>query len=102
MGSTILNAQILEVSQLFNTKLTKVKNEQIGNLKSFYGRTALNETKIYDITTRFDGYITKLYANEQYKSIKKTEPLFSIYSDEISAISQEIQIAKRFNKSLVK
>ncbi len=102
LGATILNAQILEVSQLFNTKLVKVKKEQIGTLKSFYGHTALNETKFYDITTRFDGYITKLYANEQYKTVKKGEALFSIYSDEISSISQEIQIAKRFNKSLVK
>lgn len=101
LGATILNAQILEVSQLFNTKLTKVQKEQIGTLKSFYGHTALNETKIYDITTRFDGYITKLDANEKYKSIKKGETLFSIYSDEVSSISKEIQIAKRFNKSLV-
>lgn len=101
LGLTILNAQILEVSQLFNTKLTKVQKEQEGALKSFYGHTALNETKIYDITTRFDGYITKLDANEQYKSIKKGETLFSIYSDEVSSISKEIQIAKRFNKSLV-
>ena len=100
-GITLLNAQILEVSQVFNTKLVKVKKEQIGEVKSFYGTTALNETKIYDIVTRFDGYITKLYANEQYKTIKKGETLFKIYSDEISSIQQELQIAKRFNKSLV-
>ena len=100
-GITLLNAQILEVSQVFNTKLTKVKKEQIGEVKSFYGTTALNETKIYDIVTRFDGYITKLYANEQYKTIKIGETLFNIYSDEVSSIQQELQIAKRFNKSLV-
>lgn len=100
-GITFLNAQILEVSQVFNTKLVKVKKEQIGEVKSFYGTTALNETKVYDIVTRFDGYITKLYANEQYKTIKKGETLFNIYSDEISSIQQELQIAKRFNKSLV-
>ena len=101
LGATILNAEILEVSQLFNKKLIKVQKEEIGILKSFYGRTALNETKIYDIVTRFDGYITKLYANEQYQTIKKGNPLFTIYSDQISSIQQEIQIAKRFNKSLV-
>ena len=101
LGATILNAEILEVSQLFNKKLIKVQKEEIGILKSFYGRTALNETKIYDIVTRFDGYITKLYANEQYQTIKKGNPLFTIYSDQISSIQQEIQIAKKFNKSLV-
>jgi len=101
LGFTIANAQILEVSQLFNKKLIKVQKEQIASLKSFYGTTALNETKIYDIVTRFDGYITNLNANEQYKIIKKGDPLFSIYSDEINSIQEEIQIAKMFNTSLV-
>ena len=101
IGATVLSAQIIEVSQVFNKKLIKVEKEQVGTLKSFYGTTALNETKIYDIVTRFDGYITKLDANEQYKTIKKGKPLFTIYSDELSSIQQELQIAKRFNKSLV-
>ena len=101
IGATLLSAEILEVSQLFNKKLIKVQKEQIGTLKNFYGTTALNETKTYDIVTRFDGYITKLHANEQYKTVKKGSPLFSIYSDEVNSIQQEIQIAKKFNKSLV-
>ena len=101
MGYTMLNAQILEVSQLFNKKLIKVQKEQIGTLKSFYGHTALNETKIYDIVIRFDGYVTNLYANELYKTIKKGNPLFTIYSDEVNSIQEEIQIAKKFNKSLI-
>ena len=101
LGYTMLNAQILEVSQLFNKKLIKVQKEQIGTLKSFYGHTALNETKIYDIVIRFDGYVTNLYANELYKTIKKGNPLFTIYSDEVNSIQEEIQIAKKFNKSLI-
>jgi membrane fusion protein, copper/silver efflux system len=101
LGFTLLNAEILEVSQLFNKKLVKVQKEEIGLVKSFYGTTALDETKVYDIVTRFDGYITKLEANEQFKTIKKGSPLFTIYSDEVSSIQQELQIAKRFNKSLV-
>ena len=101
LGYTMLNAQILEVSQLFNKKLIKVEKEQIGTLKSFYGHTALNETKIYDIVIRFDGYVTNLYANELYKTIKKGNPLFTIYSDEVNSIQEEIQIAKKFNKSLI-
>lgn len=101
MGLTILNAQILEVEQLFNKKLAKVQKEQIGHLKSFYGHMAINETKIYDVVTRFNGFITNLNANEQYKLIKKDEALFSIYSDEINSISQELQISKKFNKNLV-
>jgi len=101
MVSTILNAQILQVEQLFNRKLVKVKKEPLGVLKSFYGTTVLDETKIYDIVSRFDGYITNLYANESFKNVKKGNTLFTIYSDEILSIQQELQVAKKFNKKLV-
>ena len=94
---TSQNAKILEVSQVFNTKLVKVKTEQISEVKSFYGAVALDESKTYDIVTRFDGYITKLYANEQYKTIKKGEKLFNIYSDEINTIQQELKVSKAFD-----
>lgn len=102
LGFTILNAQILEVEQLFNKKLVKVKKEQIGTLKSFYGRLAFDETKIYDIVSRFDGFITNLDAKEQYLTLKKGDKLFSLYSDEVLSIQQEIQIAKNLNKQLVR
>lgn len=102
LGVTLLNAQILDVKQLFNKKLVKVQKEQIGIVKSFYGHTSLNETKIYDIVSRFDGYITNLNANEKYKTVKRGSRLFSIYSDEVNSIQQELLIAKRFNKSLIK
>ncbi len=101
VGFTILNAQILEVEQLFNKKLVKVKKEQIGTLKSFYGRITFDEREIFDIVSRFDGYVTNLQANEQYKSVKKGEKLFSLYSDEVLSIQQEIQLSKKFNKQLL-
>lgn len=98
---TVANAQIIQVEQLFNRKLAKVKKEPLGVLKSFYGTTTLDETKIYDVVSRFDGYVTNLYANETYKSVKKGKTLFTIYSDEILSIQQELQLAKKFNKNLV-
>lgn len=101
LGACILNAEILEVKQLFNKKLTEVKKEQIGSSKSFYGRLAFDESRVFDVVSRFDGYITKLDANKLYSMAKKDEALFSIYSDEVSSIIQEINIAKKFNKSLV-
>ncbi len=101
LGVAILNAQILQVEQLFNRKLVKVQKEPLGVLKSFYGTTTLDESKTYDIVSRFDGYITNLYANETYKNVKKGKTLFTVYSDEILSIQQELQLAKKFNKSLV-
>jgi Cu(I)/Ag(I) efflux system membrane fusion protein len=96
------NAKIIEVEQLFNKKITKVKEESIGLKKSFYGKTAIDESKIVDITTRFDGFITKLNADKNYMNIKKNTPLFSIYSEKIQSIQDEIKIAKSINRNLYK
>jgi Cu(I)/Ag(I) efflux system membrane fusion protein len=94
------NGKIIEVEQLFNKKITTVKQEQISIKKEFYGKTKIDETKIIDIVTRFDGYITSLYANKNYMNIKKNQPLFSIYSDEILSIQKEIKVSKTLNKGL--
>lgn len=97
---TSVNAKIIEVEQLFNKKTVLVKEEKVGITKSFYGKTKIDESNIIDITTRFDGFITKLNANKSFMYIKKDEPLFSIYSDKILSIQKEIQISKTINKNL--
>lgn len=100
LGCSFLNAQILQVEQLFNKQLTKVKKESISQSKSFYAKTVLDESSVVDVVTRYDGFITKLNANKTYMNIKKGDKLFSIYSDDISSLQGELQIAKTFNKSI--
>lgn len=90
-----LNAKIIEVEQLFNRTTVKVKEQNIGETKSFYGKTKIDESKLTDVVTRFDGFVTSLEANKNFMFIKKNQPLFSIYSDELLAIQKEIQIAKK-------
>ena len=97
---TFLNAQIIEAKQLFNKKVVKVKKEEVNITKSYYGITKIDESSLVDIVSRFDGYITKLYANKTYMTIKKDAPLFSIYSQEIQSIQGELEIAKEFNKNI--
>jgi membrane fusion protein, copper/silver efflux system len=98
--TTTLNAKIIEVEQLFNKKTVLVKEENIGITKSFYGKTKIDESKVVDIVTRFDGFVTKLNADKNLMYVKKDETLFSIYSDSILSIQKEIQISKTINKNL--
>ena len=98
--ATFSNAQIIEAKQLFNKKTIKVKKEELSISKSYYGITKIDESSLVDIVSRFDGYITKLYANKTYMNIKKDEPLYSIYSQEIQSIQGELQMAKEFNKNI--
>ena len=98
--SGFLQAQILDAKQLFNKKITKVVKEEVSINKSFYGITKIDESSLTDVVSRFDGYITKLNANKKYMSIKKDEPLYSIYSQDIQSIQNELQVAKNFNQNI--
>ena len=97
-----LQAQILDAKQLFNKTTTKVIKEEISINKSFYGITKIDESSLTDVVSRFDGYITKLNANKKYMTIKKGEPLYSIYSQEILSIQNELQVAHNFNQNIYK
>ena len=98
--SGFLQAEILDAKQLFNKSTIKVVKEEVSFDKSFYGITKIDESSITDIVSRFDGYITKLNANKKYMSIKKDEPLYSIYSQDIQSIQNELQVAKNFNQNI--
>ena len=95
-----LQAQILDAKQLFNKTTTKVIKEEISINKSFYGITKIDESSLTDVVSRFDGYITKLNANKRYMTIKKGDPLYSIYSQEILSIQNELQVALNFNQNI--
>ncbi|QKF65719.1 putative copper/silver efflux system, membrane fusion protein CusB [Arcobacter venerupis] len=97
-----LQAQIIDAKQLFNKTTTKVKKEEISINKSFYGLTKIDESSLTDIVSRFDGFITKLNANNKYMTIKKGEPLYSIYSQDILSIQNELEIAKGLNANIYK
>ena len=98
--SGFLQAEILDAKQLFNKKITKVVKEEVSINKSFYGVTKIDESSLVDIVSRFDGYVTKLNANKKYMTIKKGEQLYSVYSQELLSIQNELQVAKNFNQNI--
>jgi len=100
LAISVMDAKIIEVEQLFNKKTVLVKEEKIGITKSFYGKTKIDESKVVDVVTRFDGFVTKLNANKNLMYVKKGEPLFSIYSDKILSIQKEIKISRSIKKNL--
>ena len=97
-----LEAKIIEVNQLFNKELVKVKDEAVYETKSFYGETSFSEDSIKDVVLRVDGYITSLNANKNLMQIKKGDKLFSLYSNKVENIKKEIEISKSINKNLYK
>ncbi len=93
-----INAKIINVKQLFNKQIIKVKEQTQNISKSFYGYIVLDESKINDVTLRFDGFINELKANEEHKYIKNGDKLFSIYSKEVVSNFEELLISKQYNR----
>jgi len=60
------------------------------------GNVTYDETQLSDVTLKFNGWIGKLYANAIGKSVKKGQPLFTVYSPELLATQEEyLLILKR-------
>ncbi|MBI5527288.1 MAG: efflux RND transporter periplasmic adaptor subunit [Deltaproteobacteria bacterium] len=53
-------------------------------------RIVPDETKLYRVTTKFEGYVEKLFVNVTGQAVKKGEPLLSIFSPELVASQQEL------------
>lgn len=80
-----------------------VKTEQVNRRKLIHtirtvGRVDYDETQQHIISTRFSGWITKIYADYTGKVIQKGEPLFDIYSPELVTAEQEYLEAIHYSK----
>jgi Cu(I)/Ag(I) efflux system membrane fusion protein len=98
------------VSGYSNVKLTPERQQLIGVQTGFaetrplgrtvrtVGRVAIDETRLHKVTTKFDGYIEKLYVDYTGKEVRRGQPLFSVYSPELLATQQEYLLALKAAK----
>jgi multidrug efflux pump subunit AcrA (membrane-fusion protein) len=61
-----------------------------------------NETALADVTTKFRGWIEKLYVDTTGQQVKKSEPLFEIYSPDLYIAQNEYVIALRSGSATMK
>ncbi len=54
-----------------------------------------NERSLHTVTSKFDGWIQKLYVNTTGQSVRKGEALMDVYSPDLITAQQEYLIAKR-------
>ena len=64
------------------------------------GTVDINERLVSYVQVRFSGYIRKVFANATYQFVHKGEPLFTIYSPELTATQNEYLLALR-NENLL-
>ena len=64
----------------------------IKNIRTI-GNIIFDETKIFMVNTKFNGWIEKLYVNFVGEDVKKGQPLFEIYSPELVTAQEEYLLA---------
>ena len=80
---SLVYAKERSVKQLFNVQTVKVKLlSDSKSIKSF-GFVKVDESRVYDVSPRFSGFVEVLYADKRYKKVKKGEKLALVYSPEV-------------------
>lgn len=65
-----------------------------------FGNVTFDETRIYAVNTKFNGWIEKLHVNFEGEKVAKGQPLFKIYSPELVTAQQEYLLALEQQKAL--
>jgi len=80
--------------------VTTDKAEKLDLIKEIraVGRITYDETRLVDVTLKFNGWVGKLHANYTGIQVKKGDPLFTVYSPELLAAQEEYLETLRRNR----
>jgi RND family efflux transporter MFP subunit len=86
--------------QNMGVRLGKVQRKPLVKNIRAYGNVTYDETKIYTVNTKFNGWIEKLHVNFEGDKVKKGQPLFDIYSPDLVSAQEEYLLALQQQSSL--
>lgn len=86
--------------QLIGVRTATVQREQVLRTIRTVGKVTYDETQVSHIHTKVMGYIEEVFVDFTGKSVKKGDPLFTIYSPQLVSTQQEYLIALRGQKYL--
>ena len=98
-GSVHLSAsQIREFGITFDTVGVRPLTAQVRTV----GTVVVDETRLSEVSPRFDGYVERLYVEATGQEVRRGEPLMDVYSPELLAAEQELLVAGNLERSLGK
>lgn len=95
----ILNVPSFKLAN-FNVSIYKVDSMEVPMVIYAAGTVSYPSKNTTNITPRFSGFITKVFADKEGEYIKKGEVLFEFYSPEITRTYEDYINAKKNNDSL--
>lgn len=91
-GYSIVNIDPTRI-QLLGLTTAKVMVKNLTRTIRTVGIIDVDETRIAHIQTKFTGWIEQLYVDFIGKPVKRNQPLFSVYSQELFAAQEEYLLA---------
>ncbi len=64
------------------------------------GVVAVDETRLVEITTKFPGYVERLYADYTGKTVEAGSPLLDIYAPDLVAAQEEVLLARNLQATV--
>jgi len=96
-GSIRLSAaQIRTFGVTFGSVEQRLLNNEIRTV----GIVNFDETRLAGVTTKFSGFVERLYADFTGRPVRAGEPLLEIYSPELVAAQEDLLLAARLQGSL--
>jgi len=89
-----------ERSQSIGIKFATVQRKPVRDSLRVTGTVDIDEERLAYVQTRFPGWIQKVFADATYQYVRKGQPLFTIYSQELVSTEQEFLLALKNKKAL--
>ncbi|HSO21868.1 MAG TPA: efflux RND transporter periplasmic adaptor subunit [Chondromyces sp.] len=88
------------VVQNMNVTTEVVDRRDIRRTIRTVGYLEYDEDRMVTVTTKYPGYVEKVYVNYLGQSVTKGDPLFEVYSPELVQTQQELLSAQRYVRQL--
>ena len=86
--------------QSIGVKFAQVTREPVKDEIRVTGNVEVNEERLAYVQTRFPGWIQKVFADATYQYVRKGQPLFTIYSQDLVSTEQEFLLALKNRQTL--
>ncbi|MDD5004366.1 MAG: efflux RND transporter periplasmic adaptor subunit, partial [Acidithiobacillus sp.] len=83
------------LAQNLGVRLVAVQRRQMGHAIHTVGTVAVDENRVYSVTPRFSGWVTRLHVRAVGDPVQRGQVLAELYSPELYGAQQEYLIARR-------
>lgn len=89
-----------EKVQALGVRTERVRRGPLASIVRTSGTIEVDETRLYDIAPRFEGWVARLYANQTGMRVRAGQPLLAVYSPQLAAAQSEYRLADATSRKL--